>query len=158
MAAVVDRHWQAPPHAYYAQQQPYWAANIPPKNEVELTGPQLVNVLEHFSKLLAQAFGLGQPGAPTSMRFVVHGGACMLLHPGLQRLSRQQQRNQPTMPRRTTTRDVDYLHRGFRQEYGHLPDAERRLRECIMHTAAAFKLGADWMNADADVALPMANK
>ncbi|KAF5319575.1 hypothetical protein D9619_008494 [Psilocybe cf. subviscida] len=158
MAAVVDRHWQSPPHAYHAQQQPHWAASIPPKNDVELTGTQLVNVLEHFSNLLQQAFGLGQPGAPPSMRFVVHGGACMLLHPGLQRLSRQQERNQPNMPRRTTTRDVDYLHRGFKQEYGHLPDAERRLRECILYTAAAFKLGADWMNADADVALPMANK
>lgn len=35
-------------------------------------------------------------------------------------------------------------------------DAEERLRRCVGRTAEVFGLGEDWMNCDADVALPLA--
>ena len=59
---------------------------------------------------------------------------------------------------RASTQDIDYIHRAFAAEYRAVgfPDAEQRLRKCIAETAAAFNLGADWMNDHADVALPMA--
>jgi hypothetical protein len=37
-------------------------------------------------------------------------------------------------------------------------DANDRLKQCIFETALQFGLGADWMNSDADVALPMATE
>jgi hypothetical protein len=37
-------------------------------------------------------------------------------------------------------------------------DAKQRLRACIAETARHFGLGADWMNAHADVALPWAKE
>ena len=52
--------------------------------------------------------------------------------------------------------------RAFVQEYGTVggvravADAEKRLTRCIEETARKFELGKDWMNAHADVALPMA--
>ncbi|KJA16750.1 hypothetical protein HYPSUDRAFT_147290 [Hypholoma sublateritium FD-334 SS-4] len=123
----------------------------PPHNDVEMTRKTLIAVLDYFSQLLPKYFDW--PG----MRLVVHGGACMLLHPGLYSLSKQQQQASPGLVSRTKTRDVDYIHRGFMTEYGpHIPDAAERLKECIQATAARFNLGADWMNSDADIALPMA--
>ncbi|TFY79677.1 hypothetical protein EWM64_g4338 [Hericium alpestre] len=59
---------------------------------------------------------------------------------------------------RRATRDIDYIHRAFvadYQRYG-VFDAEARLTSCIAATARKFGLGGDWMNAHADVALPMA--
>lgn len=154
----------------------------PPHNNVEMTRDMLGTVLEYFSQLLPKYFDwnvvqslaaqtaaaakpLGitpmvdsQP-MPQGMRLVVHGGACMLLHPGLYNLSKQQQQSPPGLKPRTKTRDVDYIHRGFMAEYGtHIPDAAERLKDCIQATAARFKLGADWMNSDADIALPMAKE
>lgn len=127
---------------------------LPPHNDVELSRDMLIDVLEYFSQLVAQVF------TGRTIRMVVHGGACMLLHPGLYSLSQQQQQMIPSYPRRTTTRDVDYIHRSFVTElasYG-MPDAAVKLQECIRTTARCFRLGADWMNSDADIALPMAHE
>lgn len=159
----------------------------PPHNDVEMTRDTLGAVLEYFSQLLPKYFDWGvvqgiaaatasaakaptippmagpqmtvpQP-MPQGMRLVVHGGACMLLHPGLYSLSKQQQQASPGLVSRTKTRDVDYIHRGFMAEYSpHIPDAAERLQDCIRATAARFQLGADWMNSDADIALPMAKE
>ena len=114
----------------------------------------LITTLEYFSQLVAHLF------TGRTIRMVVHGGACMLLHPGLHKLSQQQHQMIPSLPRRTTTRDVDYIHRAFVAElasYG-MPDAAVKIQECIRTTARHFGLGADWMNSDADVALPMAHE
>jgi hypothetical protein len=83
----------------------------------------------------------------------------MLLHPGLYKLSQQQQQMIPSLPRRTTTRDVDYIHRSFVTELAsyNMPDAAVKLQECIKTTARCFRLGEDWMNSHADIALPMAH-
>jgi len=132
---------------------PGYEAPIAPKNEKELTREALTQVLDYFSQLVQQQFA-GQP-----IRLVVHGGACMLLHPGLYALSQQQYQMSPTLQRRTTTRDVDYIHRSFVTEmtgFG-VMDAPARLASCVRETAKAFGLGADWMNSDADPALPMAH-
>ncbi|KAJ3507414.1 hypothetical protein NLJ89_g6321 [Agrocybe chaxingu] len=127
--------------------------DLPKHNEVEMTREMLLDVLNYFSQLTAQQFG-NKP-----IRFVVHGGACMLLHEGLHNLSKQQQQMSPGMPGRTKTRDVDYIHRSFVKEMQGLGvmDAEARIRECIRGTARRFGLGLDWMNSDADIALPMAH-
>jgi hypothetical protein len=93
----------------------------------------------------------------------------MLLHPGLYNLALQQHHisasspsNAPnnTLPRRTSTRDVDYIKRSFAAEWQRIGinDAAERLQSCILSTARHFRLGADWMNSDADIALPMANE
>lgn len=126
--------------------------SILPQNEKELTREALIQVLDYFSQLVTQHFG-GRP-----IRLVVHGGACMLLHNGLHALSVQQHLMSPQLPRRTTTRDVDYIHRSFVGEMASLgvPDAAARLSECIKGTARTFGLGLDWMNSDADIALPYA--
>lgn len=130
---------------------------LPPHNDFEMNRETLIKVLDHFSATLQRYFDPGQ-----GMRFVVHGGACMLLHSGLHALSLQQQSSSssPSMVARTKTRDVDYIHRGFLVEYGQnrLPDAAERLKCCIQETARRFNLGADWMNSDADIALPMAHE
>ena len=127
-------------------------APIPLKNEQELTRNALLQVLDYFSQLVVQQFS-GRP-----IRLVVHGGACMLLHEGLYKLSLQQHQMSPNLPRRTTTRDVDYIHRSFVTEMAAsgVPDAATRLAECIKGTARKFGLGLDWMNSDADIALPYA--
>ncbi len=83
---------------------------------------------------------------PSAVRLVVHGGAVMVLHPRL--------------ACRESTRDVDYCHRSFEAEWiaRGVSDAGPRLITCIKATARALNLGADWMNACADVALPMARE
>ncbi|KIM43933.1 hypothetical protein M413DRAFT_442997 [Hebeloma cylindrosporum] len=146
----------------------------------------LVQVLDRFSVLLEDWFEFSSSTSigsnyPQGIRLVVHGGACMLLHPQLYALSEQQASvfakrgdpdNQNMGHRRTTTRDVDFIARGFLAEYGTVWTsgsisggrggekgrgmyAKDRLRGCIHDTAVLFGLGEDWMNADADVALPM---
>ncbi|KAI0764162.1 hypothetical protein BD413DRAFT_483165 [Trametes elegans] len=111
--------------------------SLPERNEVPLTRTLLLDVLQHLSERLLSYFG-------STVRLVVHGGAMMVLHPELTK-------------GRDSTRDVDYLHRSFESEWivRGLLDAGARLRKCIRHTARAFGLGEDWMNACADVALPM---
>lgn len=106
-------------------------------NNVLLDEKLLKTVLTYLSLRLYEKFG-------TTVRLVIHGGAVMVLHPSLSS--------------RKNTRDVDYCHRSFLshwQKRGVL-DAGERLTLCIAETARAFKLGGDWMNAHADVALPMA--
>lgn len=127
---------------------------MPPRNELELNRKKLFEVLNHFSLLVAEPFRGAQ------VRLVVHGGACMLLHPGLHNLSQQQKHLSPTMPRRKTTRDVDIIKRSFGPEWGQrgLPNATELLEECVKATARQFGLGLDWMNSDADVALPWATE
>jgi hypothetical protein len=169
------------------QQRPIHA--LPTKNTVEMTRETLLRVLDQFSVLLEEWFDFpsGSPASigsnyPQGIRLVVHGGACMLLHSQLYALSEQQAsvfatrgdpNNMNMGHRRTTTRDVDFIARGFLAEYGRVwtrgsvsgsrggekgrgMDAKDRLRGCIHETAVLFGLGEDWMNADADVALPMA--
>ncbi|KAF8334347.1 hypothetical protein F5887DRAFT_868956, partial [Amanita rubescens] len=138
----------------------------PQHNTRELTREMLIAVLDHFSTLLPNKFN-NMP-----VRLVVHGGACMLLHPDLDRLASQtppfllSPRWSPGAPlqpdapdvKRTQTRDVDIIARSLDLEWHHLgiSDPFDRLKDCIASTARRFGLGLDWMNADADVALPMA--
>lgn len=126
---------------------------IAPRNNVDLDRSKLIAVLEYFSLVVEAAF------QKRPIRLVAHGGACMLLHPGLYSLSFQQHQLHPTLPHRTTTRDVDYIHRSFVIEMNQLgvTNAADKLKSCIQKTAMRFGLGADWMNSDADIALPMVN-
>jgi hypothetical protein len=135
-------------------------------NQRELTREMLLAVLDHFSTLLPGRFN------NTPVRLVVHGGACMLLHPDLDRLAAHtppfllSPGRPPGIPlpsetpdvKRTQTRDVDIITRSFDAEWRqfHIFDASARLNDCIAATARRFGLGRDWMNSDADVALPMA--
>lgn len=133
---------------------------IQPHNERELSREFLVEILNYFAELVAVCFGGRQ------LRLVVHGGACMLLHPGLYALTQQfklagmapAQSPEHDLSLRTFTRDVDYIHRSFVAEMQslHIKDAEVNFKECIRLTAQRFGLGADWMNSDADISLPMA--
>ncbi|THH15414.1 hypothetical protein EW146_g5057 [Bondarzewia mesenterica] len=106
-------------------------------NDVLLTKQTLLTVLHDLSSRLLASFG-------HQVRLIVHGGAVMVLH--------------SLLHNRKSTRDVDYIHRAFASEYRRYGtrDAEARLKSCIAATAYAHGLGADWMNAHADVALPMA--
>lgn len=59
-----------------------------------------------------------------------------------------------------TTRDINFIKRSFISEmrkYG-FHDVETKLRTCINGTAVHFGLGADWLNGNTDVVLPMAEK
>jgi hypothetical protein len=176
MALVATDSWQHSqqwhvhdprPRFQYAPPQPRPPTppsdiQIPPRNETELNREMLIMLLIHFSTLIPSRFN----GLP--VRLVVHGGACMLLHPGLHSLALQLHnlsKSSPSnplsaLPRRTTTRDVDYILRSFTAEWQRIGimDATERLQSCIQSTARHFRLGADWMNSDADVALPMANE
>ncbi|CDO72038.1 hypothetical protein BN946_scf184943.g73 [Trametes cinnabarina] len=113
-------------------------APLPFRNEVLMNRGYLLSALDDLAKHLYAAFG-------ATVRLVVHGGAVMVLH--------------PLLACRESTRDVDYLHRAFEREWlaRGFTDAGARLRSCIRATARVFNLGADWMNACADVALPMAS-
>jgi hypothetical protein len=140
---------QAPPPKLQPDQP------LPPRNEIELSREMLMTVLTHLSTLIPSHFN------GHLVRLVVHGGACMLLHPGLYSLSQEHRQTTSdglTLARRTTTRDVDYINRSFAAEWQRfgVSDATERLQSCIKATARQFGLGADWMNSDADVALPMA--
>lgn len=109
----------------------------PDHNEVLLNREFLTTVLTYLAGRLYYFFG------KQTVHLVVHGGVVMVLH---QRLAC-----------RDATRDVDYCHRSFVAEWRHrgIPDAEARLHLAIHETAVRFDLGADWMNAHADVALPL---
>ncbi|EJF61920.1 hypothetical protein DICSQDRAFT_85425 [Dichomitus squalens LYAD-421 SS1] len=63
----------------------------------------------------------------------------------------------PLLACRESTRDVDYIHRSFEAEWiaRGVTDAGARLLTCIKATARQYNLGADWMNACADRALPV---
>jgi len=195
-----SHHQPYPSQQQQQQQQQRTPPTLPARNEVEMTRSILTQVLDRFSVLLEEWFEFWprpeeatgyDASRPHCIRLVVHGGACMLLHPQLYALSEQQaavfartrgggyassgdQQNNDNMgQRRTMTRDVDFIARGFISEYGGVwvrggssssysngkgrgMSAQERLRGCIHETAVMFELGEDWMNADADVALPMA--
>ncbi|KAF5376413.1 hypothetical protein D9615_008586 [Tricholomella constricta] len=170
MAAVAIENWHQSnhvattrPHFQNAPPQSYITTPniaIPPRNVKEMSRDFLITVLNFFATLVPSHFN------NLPLRLVVHGGACMLLHPGLARLAMDQHylattspANSPhnALPRRKSTRDVDYIHRSLVIEWQALgiSDATERIKHCIMLTAQHFQLGADWMNSDADVALPM---
>jgi len=113
---------------------------LPEHNTVPITYDLLVLILADFSKRILKRFG-------RQIRLVIHGGAVLLLHPTLRRIHA-----------RHSTRDLDYISRSFVAEWMALgvPDASAMLQECIDATARRFRLGRDWANSDADVALPMA--
>ncbi|KAF7416382.1 hypothetical protein PC9H_002647 [Pleurotus ostreatus] len=135
---------------------------LPEKNNVEMTRDMLIQVLEYFSTIVPAYFD-NRP-----VRLVIHGGACMLLHPRLFPLTQSPMSQSlfvgndgmpiPIPVKRTATRDVDYINRSFAAEWKSVGvvDATERLKKCIRATARQFGLGADWMNSDADIALPMA--
>lgn len=144
-----------PPQSQHYQQSvggAYYGYNLQAKNHVDLSRDRLILVLNYFSYLLASAFN-NRP-----LRLVVHGGACMLLHPGVYALSLEQKDYLPRLPHRNKTRDVDIIQRSFATEMAQLGvvGAAEKLKQCILATAQHFNLGADWMNSDADIALPMA--
>ncbi|KAG7448322.1 uncharacterized protein BT62DRAFT_930411 [Guyanagaster necrorhizus] len=105
-------------------------------NTLPLTRPMLEMLLNYLCDQLSN------PGSPyhiPSLLLVIHGGAAMLLHPSYQTI--------PTS--RQSTLDVDYLAQPFST------DVCTTITRAIAETSRAFPgLGADWMNADADVALP----
>lgn len=112
---------------------------MPEHNEVLLSEKHLRTVLTYLSCRLFERFR-------TTVRLVIHGGAVMVLHRELSC--------------RRETRDVDYCHRSFVTEWAKrgVHDASERLTACILETARAYKLGDDWMNSHADIALPMARE
>ncbi|KAF7331384.1 hypothetical protein MKEN_00016300 [Mycena kentingensis (nom. inval.)] len=127
-------------------------STVPPKNNKPLDRAMLHQVLEFFATCIAASFGTGRV-----VRLVIHGGAVMLLNHSLSYIAAQT--SATDRMQRSTTRDIDFIQRSFASEwasrYG-VYDAPHRLRQCILRTAERFQLGADWMNSDADVALPMA--
>ncbi|KAJ7641817.1 hypothetical protein FB45DRAFT_901080 [Roridomyces roridus] len=129
-------------------------SNVPPRNMRALDRDGLVQVLNFLSTLLASRFPNGH-----QIRLVIHGGAVMLLNEELAKLAALTAATDSRAKQRSTTRDIDYIARSFSSEwsarYG-VHDANDRLRQCTLETALQFGLGADWMNSDADVALPMA--
>ncbi|KAH9940045.1 uncharacterized protein BXZ73DRAFT_99040 [Epithele typhae] len=124
------------PSPTHPPRRPASAAPLPERNDVLMTRELLLGALHDLSLRLQGLF-------PSTVRLVVHGGAVMVLHPQL--------------ASRDATRDVDYLHRAFEAEWRArgVMDAGARLLTAIKGTARAYKLGRDWMNAAADVALPM---
>ncbi|KAL6306571.1 hypothetical protein BKA93DRAFT_816389 [Sparassis latifolia] len=113
-----------------------WSA-LKEHNDIPLDQTILYLALQDLSARLLRHFG-------KRVRLIVHGGAVMVLHPNLRS--------------RKHTPDVDYNHRSFVAEWQMrgVADAGTQLQACIWKTALKFGLGADWMNAHADVALPLA--
>ncbi|KAF9016604.1 hypothetical protein BDZ89DRAFT_1022654 [Hymenopellis radicata] len=102
------------------------------QNTLPLTRRMLEDLLIHLSNILTRR-----------LQLVVHGGASMILHPGLEHIPTQ----------RVSTMDIDYLYRGVLQEYGQ--QVAQELLHCIYKTSLNFPgLSADWMNSEADIALP----
>lgn len=150
--------WPGIPPAGQSLAHAYLEQPLAPRNSVELSREMLFTLLEYLSTMIHSEFS-GMP-----IRLVAHGGACMLLHNGLHELANRKAMHHSSrgenVARRTTTRDVDYIHRSFIAEStsrGIINPGER-LQKCIQATARQFRLGADWMNSDADVALPMSTE
>ncbi|KAJ7203856.1 hypothetical protein GGX14DRAFT_501374, partial [Mycena pura] len=125
---------------------------VPQRNNRTLDRAALVEALDHLSQLVPTRFRNGQ-----QVRLVIHGGAVMLLNTELAALAAATAAADRAA-QRSTTRDIDYLARSFAAEWARYGvfDADQRLKQCVYETAAHFGLGADWMNSDADIALPMA--
>jgi hypothetical protein len=129
---------------------------VPQRNTRSLDRVALLQILDFFSNLLAARFGTGR-----QIRLVIHGGAVMLLNEELAQLAAATAAADGRAKQRSTTRDIDYIARSFSSEWAQrygVYDANDRLKQCIFETALQFGLGADWMNSDADVALPMATE
>ncbi|KAJ7753601.1 hypothetical protein DFH07DRAFT_823835 [Mycena maculata] len=132
---------------------------VPPRNTRSLDRTSLIQILTFLSTLLPARFGTAR-----QIRLVIHGGAVMLLNESLARLAASSPPSSSSSPNtntpRTTTRDIDYIARAFAAEWAQygVYDANERLRLCALETARLFGLGADWLNSDADVALPMATE
>ncbi|KAJ6455287.1 hypothetical protein C8R47DRAFT_211653 [Mycena vitilis] len=127
---------------------------VPQRNARSLDRDALVQILDFFSTLLPVRLG-----HRFEIRLVIHGGAVMLLNRELAQLAADTAATDGRATQRTTTRDIDYIARSFASEWAQrygVYDANDRLKQCIYETALQFGLGADWMNSDADVALPMA--
>ncbi|KAJ7127872.1 hypothetical protein C8R44DRAFT_873646 [Mycena epipterygia] len=127
---------------------------VPQRNTRSLDRGALVQILDFFSTVIPARFGNGQ-----QIRLVIHGGAVMLLNADLAQLAAATTATDGRAKQRTTTRDIDYIARSFSSEWAQrygIYDANDRLKQCIFETALKFGLGLDWMNSDADVALPMA--
>ncbi|KAJ7780976.1 hypothetical protein B0H16DRAFT_1710231 [Mycena metata] len=127
---------------------------LPQRNMRSLDQATLVQILDYLSQLIPRRFGTGR-----QIRLVIHGGAVMLLNAGLAQLAATTAATDGRAKQRSTTRDIDYIARSFSSEWAQrygVFDANERLKQCIFETAMQFGLGADWMNSDADVALPMA--
>ncbi|EPQ56863.1 hypothetical protein GLOTRDRAFT_127257 [Gloeophyllum trabeum ATCC 11539] len=105
--------------------------------ELVLTADILWVVLNDLSERILRVFGC-------PIKLVVHGGIVMVLHPKLKC--------------RAFTRDVDYIYRAFETKMVSrgIYDAGTKLEECIDSTGRKYGLGTRWMNADPDIALPMA--
>ncbi|KAJ7854387.1 hypothetical protein B0H14DRAFT_3136564 [Mycena olivaceomarginata] len=134
--------------------EPSAFGGFPQRNTRSLDRDALVQILTFLSNLLPARFGNGQ-----QIRLVIHGGAVMLLNADLAQLAAATASTDGRAKQRTTTRDIDYIARSFSSEWAQrygVYDANDRLKQCIFETALQFGLGADWMNSDADVALPMA--
>lgn len=112
---------------------------MPEHNKVPLDEKRMKAALRYLSSLLLNTFR-------ETVRLIIHGGAVMVLHPSL--------------TRRQSTPDVDYLHRAFVAEWTKrgVPNAGDLLTSCIVQTARVHQLGDDWMNSHADIALPMARE
>ncbi|KAF7358522.1 hypothetical protein MVEN_00903100 [Mycena venus] len=127
---------------------------VPQRNTRSLDRDGLIHILNFFSNLIPGHFGNGP-----QIRLVIHGGAVMLLNPELAKLAATTAATDGRANQRSTTRDIDYIARSFSSEWAQrygVYDANDRLKQCIFETALQFGLGGDWMNSDADVALPMA--
>ena len=94
----------------------------------------LKTVLDNLSKRLFKTFGF-------TIRLVVHGGALMILHPGLRC--------------REHTSEVDYFRQIFLKEMASrgIRRAGLRLDTCVSDTAFAFGLRADWMDGGQNLSL-----
>ncbi|KAJ7214247.1 hypothetical protein B0H12DRAFT_1242186 [Mycena haematopus] len=148
------------PHPQMSRQQspvsagPSVFGGVPQRNMRSLDRDGLIRILDFFSTLIPARFGTRQ-----QIRLVIHGGAVMLLNADLARLAAATAATDGRAKQRTTTRDIDYIARSFSSEWAQrygVVDANDRLKQCIFDTAVQCGLGADWMNSDADVALPMA--
>ncbi|KAK7054091.1 hypothetical protein R3P38DRAFT_2761887 [Favolaschia claudopus] len=146
------------PHPQMSRQQspapaPSAFAIVPPRNDRSLDRKTLISILDFFSTLIPARLGHHQ------VRLVIHGGAVMLLNAELAQLAAVTAASDGRAKQRSTTRDIDYIARSFSSEWAQrygMFDANERLKQCIHDTAVQYGLGADWMNSDADVALPMA--
>ncbi|KAI5828539.1 hypothetical protein K523DRAFT_373573 [Schizophyllum commune Tattone D] len=114
----------------------------PPKWPVPLDADLIYRLFVQLDRLLPKEFG----DHPVTL--VVHGGASILLHPELAQTQFQ--------PRRTTTRDVNYIGNAFATEWrlrGVL-DAPARLQGLAREAASDFHVDPEWLNANADQFLP----
>ncbi|KAL1680104.1 hypothetical protein EV122DRAFT_208496 [Schizophyllum commune] len=114
----------------------------PPSWPVPLDADLIYRLFVQLDTLLPKEFG----DHPVTL--VVHGGASLLLHPELAQTQFQ--------PRRTTTRDVNYIGNAFATEW-HLRgvlDAPARIQRLAREATSDLRVDPEWLNANADQFLP----